>query len=492
MGILAKQSVYNALLTYLGIGLGAVLTILLYPVVLEPEQYGLTRVLISASIIGAQFSHLGIRNITIRFFPLFRRLGGRDNGLLFLAVTIPLAGFLIFTILFLVLRDPLIAWYSGSSPLFIDYLLYILPITLFILYFDVLNSYLRSLYDSVTGIVISDILLRVMVIALLALFHFGDILFDTFVLLFSAIYGLQPLLMLVAIARRGELNLRPRFDLLRRTLIRSMRTYGLYTLLGGLTTVVVWNVDVIMLGSMIGLEQTAVYAVAFYIGAVIAVPQRAIERIATPLVAGHIRDREWEEIRTIYRKTTLNQTIAGLFILLLIWANAGQILSLLPPVYADGHLVILYIGLGRLIDMATGINGSIIITSRHYRVDLVSNLLLILFTVGSNLLLIPLLGIEGAALATMLSIFLYNLIKLIYVWVAFSMQPYTRAMVWVLLFAGITSAALYLLPPLPLVPNLIITGLTGLILFILPVGWLELSPEMNRLVNRLLGFHHTI
>src|SRR5690625_6012912 len=96
LGILAKQSVYNALLTYLGIGLGAVLTILLYPVILEPEQYGLTRVLISASIIGAQFSHLGIRNITIRFFPLFRQLGGKQNGLLFLTLTIPLAGFFIF------------------------------------------------------------------------------------------------------------------------------------------------------------------------------------------------------------------------------------------------------------------------------------------------------------------------------------------------------------------------------------------------------------
>src|SRR5690625_7619930 len=93
-----------------------------------------------------------------------------------------------------------------------------------------------------------------------------------------------------------------------------MRTYGLYTLLGGLTTVVVWNIDVIMLGSMTGLEQTAVYSVAFYIGAVIAVPQRAIERIATQLVASHIRSRSWEEIRTIYQTTSLNQTYDGILI----------------------------------------------------------------------------------------------------------------------------------------------------------------------------------
>src|SRR5690625_1107797 len=129
------------------------------------------------------------RTIAIRFFPLFRQLGGKQNGLLFLTVTIPLAGFFIFTILFLILRDPLTDWYSESSPLVTDFLLYILPITLFILYFDLLNSYLRSLYDSVTGILTSDILLRIMVIALLGLFHFGDISFETFILLFSAAYG---------------------------------------------------------------------------------------------------------------------------------------------------------------------------------------------------------------------------------------------------------------------------------------------------------------
>jgi O-antigen/teichoic acid export membrane protein len=165
-----------------------------------------------------------------------------------------------------------------------------------------------------------------------------------------------------------------------------MISYGFYTLLGGLTTVIVWNVDILMLGSLTGLSQTAVYAIAFYIGTVITVPQRAIEKIATPLIADLIHQRNWGEVEKIYRKTSLNQTIAGTLILLLVWVNTEQLLTSPSRVYADGRYVVLFIGLGKLFDMATGINGSIIINSKYYRFDLFTNLLLILFTISSNLI----------------------------------------------------------------------------------------------------------
>ena len=140
MGLIAKQSITNALYTYLGIGLGFVTTIFLYPWILNPDQYGLTRVLVSASIIGAQFAHLGIRNTVIRFFPFFRNAGGKKSGLLFLALVVPLLGYLIFSLLFWLFREQLIAFYIDRSPLFVDFLFYILPITLLILYFEVLHS----------------------------------------------------------------------------------------------------------------------------------------------------------------------------------------------------------------------------------------------------------------------------------------------------------------------------------------------------------------
>jgi O-antigen/teichoic acid export membrane protein len=487
LGIIAKQSLYNAVYTYIGIGLGFVTTIFLYPHILDPDQYGLTRVLISASVIGAQFAHLGIRNIVIRFFPVFEKSGKKQNSLLFLSLIVPLAGFLVFSLFFWLFRDLLIDFYVDRSPLFVDFYIYILPVTFFILYFEVLNSYLRSLRDSITGSLVSEVVLRFVVILILAIYFFGLISFQNFILFFALAYGIQPLLLIITLIRVDEFRIAPQFTVLRKSLALGMASYGLYTLLGGLTTVIVWNVDILMLGSLSGLDQTAIYAIAFYIGTVITVPQRAIEKIATPLIADFIYQRNWREVEKIYRKTSLNQTIAGIFILLLVWVNTEQLLNLLPDVYADGRYVVLFIGIGKLFDMATGINGSIIVTSKYYRFDLFTNLLLILFTVSSNLILIPEYGIQGAAVATMLSIFLYNLIKYIFVWIKFSMQPFSLRYLWLFLFSAISLLLISLLPELSLIPNLMVTSVIVVLFFVLPVWWLKLSDDFNLLISQIMN-----
>lgn len=485
MGIIARQSIFNAAYTYIGIALGAVTTLFLYPNILYADQYGLTRILLSASMIGAQFAHLGVRNIVIRFFPVFRNPEKNHQGLLFLAMVIPLAGFLIFSVLFWLFRDPIIGYYAERSPLFVDFFYYVLPITFFILYFEVLNSYLRSLRDSMTGSLVSEVVLRTSIILILGIYFFGGISFNTFILLFTISYGLQPVLMFLSLYKMGELSLSPRFLFLRPKLARGITSYGFYTLLGGLTTVIVWNVDVMMLGAMSGLEQTAIYAIAFYIGSAITVPQRAIDKIATPLISDYVRDKNWNQVEDIYQKSSLNQLIAGILILSLIWVNIDPLLGLLPEIYAEGRWVVLFIGLGKLFDMATGTNGSIIITSKYYRVDLFTNLLLVVLTILSNLILIPRYGILGAAAATMLSIFVYNLIKFIFVWARFSMQPFRLTGLYVLILGGIAVTAALSLPSLPVFTGLIVRSSIIVLLFVLPVWWFELSADVNRLINRV-------
>lgn len=486
VGIIAKQSLANAVYTYTGIGLGALLTLFLYPTILNPDQYGLTRVLISGSIIGAQFAHLGMRNTIIRFFPLFHQIGGRRSGLLFLALVVPMAGYLLFLLLFFLFDDLLLSLYLERSPLLSDHWLLILPITFFILYFEIFNSYLRSFRDSITGSLISEVILRIAVMISLGIYLMEWVSFNGFLILFTSAYAIQPLLLLGELARTGRFNPSLTPTLLKRPLLRGMARYGLFTLFGGLTTVVVWNVDVLMVSSMIGLEATAVYAIAFYIGTVIAVPQRAIERIATPLISEFIHEKRWDEVEDIYRRTSLTQLIAGSGILLLVWSNTVPLLQLLPDAYHGGHWVVLIIGLGKLIDMATGVNGSIILTSKHYRFDLLANLLLILFTVSSNLILIPRLGIEGAALATAFSLLLYNLIKFLFVRHTWSMSPFGFSHLLVVAAALVAVGALQLLPVLPLWGHLPLTILLTGLLFLLPVHLLRLSQDLSQALDPIL------
>ncbi len=489
MGIIQKQSIANAIITYTGIALGFLLTVFLYPHILNPDQYGLTRVLISASLISAQFAHLGVRNAVIKFFPFFSDGKGKRRGLLFWTIVIPLAGFLLFSVLYLLFDDLIIKYYAEQSPLFVDYYLWILPITFFILYFEVLNSYLRSLLDSVSGPIVNEVLQRILVISFLALYFFDFIRFSHFILLFTIAYGVQPVILAWRIYKMGEFRLIPDFNILRKPVIKGVSNYSLYSLLGGLTTVLVWNVDIMMLGSMSGLADTAIYAIAFYIGSVITVPQRSIEKIATPLVSDFIQKKDWEQVLDIYRKTSLNQTLGGIFILGLIWINIDLLLSFLPEPYAAGKWVVVIVGIGKLIDMSTGVNSSILINSRYYRVSFYANLVLVFLTILMNYLLIPRYGINGAAIATALSITLYSFVKVIFVWVKLELQPFTKK-TSVLLITGAAAILISFIPELVTDHFLILflsENLLFTVIFLTPILWLKTSPELNNLVVNFLS-----
>ena len=72
MGTVIRQATLNALLSYLGIALGFVKVVGLYPKVLQTDEFGLTRLLLSVTTMAAQIAQLGAENTIIRYFPYFR------------------------------------------------------------------------------------------------------------------------------------------------------------------------------------------------------------------------------------------------------------------------------------------------------------------------------------------------------------------------------------------------------------------------------------
>ncbi|MFP8490140.1 lipopolysaccharide biosynthesis protein [Gracilimonas sp. Q87] len=440
MGVIKQQSIINTFITYIGIVLGFISTIYLYPNFLEPDQYGLTRLLLSVSFVFTQFAHMGMNNTAIRFFPYFEDEKTDHNGFLFLILVVPITGFLLFLGIIFLFDDLLISYYD-SSTYFGEYYLLLIPIVFGLLYFEVINSYVRARLHSVPGSVISEIILRLIIIILLVLFWYDWITFDQFMVGFACSYIIQPLLLLVFLFMKGELFLKPNFAYLKTTLVKRMANYGLFAVLGGMTTLIVNNIDIIMLGSLAGLTETGVYAIAFYIGSVIIVPQRSLGKIAPAVVAKHLKEKNYDEIERIYKSSSINQMVPGLLIFVGVVANLHNLNEILPEAYASASSVIIIIGISKLIDMTAGINGAIILNSKYYRFDLVSMLILIIFSITLNYWLIPALGITGAAIATAASLFLYNLIKGTYVWIKFSMQPFSPK---ILMLIGLSSIVLWI------------------------------------------------
>ena len=240
------------------------------------------------------------------------------------------------------------------------------------------------------------------------------------------------------------------------------------------------NIDVLMIGYMIGLGDTAFYAVAFYVVALINIPRNAISNISLPVVSDAWKRNDLETIQHVYAKTSINQLLMGSLIFVGIWANEANIFQLLPKEYANGKWVLFFVGLARLADVGFGLNGGVITTSKWYKFDTYANLLLLVITVLLNLVFIPKYGIVGAAIATAISLCSFNVAKYIFLKIKFGFEPFSSKSFITLILALVAYGASTLLP---VQSNFILDIIlrSGIIVAVfVPIGFaLKLSTDVN-------------
>jgi O-antigen/teichoic acid export membrane protein len=264
-----------------------------------------------------------------------------------------------------------------------------------------------------------------------------------------------------------------------------MLNYALYGVLGSIGTVFAFSIDTIMVAPLTNYDEGGLYSIALFIGNAIAIPLAAINGIAAPIISNAWGKGDRAEIVKIYNRSSVLLFTAGVFLLALVWLSLGDVFRLSSK-YEElilGQYVVLIIGLARVIDMTTGVNGSIIGYSRYYRFNLLALLVLSFGNVLMNYLLIPKYGITGAAIATAISIALFNIIKFVFIWLVFKMQPIRLTFLWVFLLAVVAYIVSSLLPStgIPLINILIRSGMCVL-LFAGPLLYLKLVPDINEFV----------
>jgi O-antigen/teichoic acid export membrane protein len=499
MGIIVRQGLKYSTVAYLGVLIGAVNTIVVFPKILSPEQYGLMRLLQENGLFIAAFVQLGAANIADKFIPVFRTEDKTNNGFLFFLLIFPLAGFLLFCLLFLVFKNIWLEIYQEKSPAVNTYFYYFIPLVLFMMYQLILEAYSRVHLRIVVPGLFRDVVLKLITLGFIILYSLQLITFHQFLLSVIATYGIVTLLLLAYLYNLKVLHIKPRLDFLTRKLLKEMGIYGAFILLGGAATLIITKIDFLMLGSLAGTREVAIYTIAFFMGTIIEIPRRAVAQISTPILSQAWQHNDLDKIEDIYKKSAINQLVIGAFCFLGIWCNADAIFNIIPngEVYRAGKYVILFIGAARLFDMATGVNGEIILQSKYYRFNLISVVFLAVLIVVTNYLFIPRYGINGAAFGTALSVFLYNILKYLFLWIKFRMQPFNIKTVVVLLIMAVTffAASLVPAPEDELVPTLLNILFRSVVITGLFVGFsyiFQVSDDANNLakigVDRLKAF----
>lgn len=128
-----------------------------------------------------------------------------------------------------------------------------------------------------------------------------------------------------------------------------------------------------------GLKDAAIFTIATYLITLMDVPQRSMVSSATVQIAEAWKTKDLAKLDRLYKKTALTLLITALGIMGMVLINAPLIVQYLGQTYAGLPLLMIILGAGKLIELGTGLNAQILQLSKHWRVDLFTNMFLLGF-----------------------------------------------------------------------------------------------------------------
>ncbi|MEO8933726.1 MAG: polysaccharide biosynthesis C-terminal domain-containing protein [Xanthomarina sp.] len=420
MGVVLNQSIKNTLITYFGFGVGAINVLFLYTSFLSDEYFGLVSYILSTANIMMPLMAFGVHNTLVKFYSSFKTKQSQNSFLtlmLFLPLTviIPIGLIGVFAFSFIS------SWLAKDNIIIVDYvwLIYIAAITF--AYFEVFYAWSKVQMQTVFGNFMKEVFHRLCTTLLLLMLYAEYLTVDQFLYSVIGAYVMRMLIMkLYAFSLRF-----PKLKFERIPNLISILKYTSLIIIAGSVANVILEIDIFMINRYEAIENVAYYGVAIYIATVIGVPYRSMNQILNPLTAKLLNEKNKTDLKILYQRSSLTLFIISGFIFLIIILNINELYKLINENYVDGLIVVFIIGLNKLSDSLLGNNNAILFNSDYYRMVLVLGVFLAVLSVFLNIIFIPLYGINGAAFATFIAIFIYNISKVIFVYYKFDMLPFS-------------------------------------------------------------------
>ena len=421
MGIVQSQSIKNTIITFLGFGIGAINALFFYTNFLGKLHYGIVATILSGANIMMPLMAFGAQNTLIRFFSSYKEQKEREEFLTFMLI-LPLALIVPLGLGFYLFYDQIAQSWIEENPTLKPFFWLIPIIGLFMAYFEVFYAWAKVHMQSVIGNFISEVLVRLIIMVLLIGVHLEWLAKDTFIYCVALAYFAQ----LVGMKLYAISIKMPVFRLVIPSNIKDIILYSLFIIVSGGVAVMLVDFDKVMIPQYKDISQNALYAVAIFIATVIAVPSRAMTQIIAPITARLLVENKHDELNELYQKSAINLQVIGGFIMLLIFVNIKEMYHLIPKDYSGGIAVVFMIGLSKFYDVLLGNNNSIIVNTPYYRTVLLFGILTVVLMIVLNMIFIPLYGIEGSAFATLITVMIYNTVKLLFVVKKMNLFPFTQ------------------------------------------------------------------
>lgn len=449
MSVVARQSFKYSIVGYLGFLLGTLSAIFVFP--LDMDYYGKLRYILSAAEIVLPFIVFGLSYANVKFF-LYTRKDGKQQNLLSLTLLMVLLNFLLFTLLlFLVnmIRPDLKNWDLFEN--FWRYKAIIIPMILILAVSQVYNKYISNYKRIVVPNIFENIFPKIANLGAFILFFFMGVPEKPSMFFFLGVFALALIGYHIYLNKLEKFK--PDFSMgyiKKDNFWKEVLNYGFYGFLGNIGNYLSLRISSVMISSYMDFKDNGVYGIVIAVTSVLTIPQMGLYNISAPMINKHLENNEMEELNVFHQKTSLSLLFLGLVLFSCVLVGYPYLTHLIQNGFElrAAEPVLWITGIGLMFDLATGFNGQIISMSRYYRYNIVVTLFLAVINIGLNFYFLKYtnMGLAGVALATTISLALYNIAKIVFNYWKFKVHPFSIEMLYALVLCFLVVSMVILMP----------------------------------------------
>ena len=443
MSVVARQGFKYSVIGYLGFLLGTFSAIFVFPH--DMEFYGKLRYVLPTAEMLLPVVVFGLSFSNVKFYTQSRAEGKHQNFLslslvgILVNFSIFLIGYFAVNLLFPKLQETEM-WQMKRL---------ILPLILVLAFSAVFNKYLSNFKRIAIPNIFENLLPKVANLGAFCLFFFLGFPEKAAYLFFILMFILG-LFGYIYYTNRLE-KLKPDFstDYIKKdNLWKEVLNYSFYGFLGNIGNFIAVKIDSVMIGEFLGFEPNGVYNTLYSIISLITVPAMGLYSISAPIINKHLAEKNFEELDRMHKKSSLVLFFLGFVLLSCVLVGFPYLTHFIKngELLRQSEPVIWVLGFAMLFDLATGFNGHIISLSKYYRFNIVVMLFLAVTTVTLNLYFLNSTNLElfGVAIATAISLTLFNIAKIVFNYIKFGVFPLTIEMMYALIIGtlGITVAVI--------------------------------------------------
>lgn len=427
MGIVFRQSVKTSIVIFTGALLGA-LVIFLSLKYIPKQELGYTRTLTNQAVIASQFLLAGLNITLIVHIHKYADSDERKRVLLSLCFLLPLVIIAIASIIYFLFKTQIVSLFQAQdTPLIWKYFCLQPIFTFFFIYQILLEQYLGSQMRVAIATFLREILLRVLNIALIIFFGFGLISFNTFIIATVFVYIIPIAFLFLLAARQQNFRFSLRWKAFSGKEYKGIAHFAWYHSLLNISITLIGALDVLMLGPLDknGLSSVAVYTTAVFIMSLLQMPYKAMMPATFPVLTQAYESKDHDKVNDLFVRSSLNIFIASVLVAILIGCNLQNAVSVMQKGYEAVIPLTIIMMVGRLADIATGMNDQLLSISNYYKLNFYLSLGVVVLMIVFNILFIPTYGMYGAAWSTSIALVLYNIAKLYFVKKHLKLLPFS-------------------------------------------------------------------